>query len=300
MASASGRPKSELLLLSALLLCAGNWHQYDKLVCSDCHTMHNSAGGQPMRYDLQPDGTRKLLRAGSADELCLHCHGQAPRSGTPGVALRQGATQATDLAGGFFTYDGSGAPVAGYGHTIGVPPAASTSSSYLSSTPQTLGCLSCHDQHGTAAFRNLKDAPGAHGAASPLVSERVLAGMGDVAGSYGTAANRYRSGFSQWCMDCHDQASAHYSNHLDTLISSGAAPLTNWMATRYSSSGTALPRSRVQTPLVATVPDGSNQVFCLTCHKAHGTANASAVFLPDPTDANSLCAQCHVPPPTTP
>ncbi len=69
--------------------------------CNNCHTMHNSQGGQPMIYlapgetDISPKET--LLRG-----TCLGCHGRGPANivdNTPQI-LHTG----TDLAGGNFAY----------------------------------------------------------------------------------------------------------------------------------------------------------------------------------------------------
>ena len=36
--------------------------------------MHNSIGGQPMRYDLNGAPAQKLLRHATALTLCVYCH----------------------------------------------------------------------------------------------------------------------------------------------------------------------------------------------------------------------------------
>ncbi len=82
--------------------------------CSNCHTMHNSQGGQPMAYDF--DGTSFLKTATPRSSLliynCLGCH-----SATSGNIWQDSATKApivfntveptygaTGLAGGNFYY----------------------------------------------------------------------------------------------------------------------------------------------------------------------------------------------------
>ncbi len=298
----SGEPRAGWLLvltvvLAAPLLVGGTWHQYDRLVCSDCHTMHNSAGGQAMRYDLDGLPAPHLLRSGSADSLCLHCHGPVPASGAPGVAQVEGAVPPHDSAAGFFTQSSSaGQPVAGLGHLIGVAP-VDAPATYLASSAMTLGCLSCHDQHGNGHYRNLRPGPSGRGStASPLVTERVLAGAGSPETVYASSNVRYLSGFTQWCQDCHDQYS-HY--HVDVTFERRPEYYVNYAANALSASGNPLPRPRVQTPLVETVPDATNQIFCLSCHKAHGGAMPHGVVYPDPTDSSSLCARCHMAPAAT-
>ncbi len=289
----AGWPHAALILIAPLLL-GGSWHQYDKLVCSDCHTMHNSAAGQAMRYDLDDTPAQYLLRSSSPDTLCLHCHGAMPVQGAPGVTLQEGGMPPFDSAAGFFSTSGSGGqPVIGLGHVIGVAPTEDPAT-YFSSTAMTLGCLSCHDQHGSALYRNLRPGPsGRGGSASPLVTERVLAGQGAGSTVYGAANVRYQSGFTEWCLDCHDQYS-HY--HLDVTFEARPDLFSYYSANALSTTGAQLPRPRVQTPILEAVPDPTNQLFCLSCHKAHGSGAPRGVVYPDPADSSSLCARCHVPP----
>ena len=83
-------------------------------VCSNCHTMHNSQGGQPMIY-LAPGETDTSTKGCLVRGTCLGCHGRGidqkldPVTGAPQV-LRSGTEE---LAGGDFAYilgtKGSGA-----------------------------------------------------------------------------------------------------------------------------------------------------------------------------------------------
>jgi predicted CXXCH cytochrome family protein len=262
--------------------------------------MHNSAAGQPMRYDFGADGSKSLLRSATPDSLCLHCHGQTPQGLAPSVALPQGGAPAQEFAGGYFTYGPGFTPVAGLGHVVGAPPAASDPAAYLATTATTLGCLSCHDQHGSPSYRNLKSSPGGRGAPAPLVAEGVRAGQDQASVVYSASNARYLSGFSRWCMDCHDHAQDHYADMVDVTFQSEPDIASLWATTPVSASGVVLPRLRVQTPLVATVPDPSNEMFCLTCHRAHGGPAPKALIYPDPADSSSLCTPCHTPPVPTP
>src|ERR1043166_2310412 len=63
-----------LLVAPPAMLRAGDWHYGVSLVCSDCHTQHNSQNGQPMRTDNNPNPAPLLLRRGTPLELCLSCH----------------------------------------------------------------------------------------------------------------------------------------------------------------------------------------------------------------------------------
>jgi hypothetical protein len=72
--------------------------------CSNCHTMHNSQGGQPMNFNEGSTPNKVLLRGD-----CIGCHGQNP-SGTQNIILLGNIPQvllsasATPLAGGNFKY----------------------------------------------------------------------------------------------------------------------------------------------------------------------------------------------------
>ena len=69
--------------------------------CVDCHTMHNSQDGSPMRFDGNPQPIEKLLRGD-----CCGCH--AKSGGTEAERINDGIPQVAhvdgvrDLAGGNF------------------------------------------------------------------------------------------------------------------------------------------------------------------------------------------------------
>lgn len=73
-------------------------------ICSDCHTMHNSQGGQPMANFAGETGVNALLLRGS----CVGCHAQGGGSKTVSIGANQVPqvyhTDATDLAAGNFAY----------------------------------------------------------------------------------------------------------------------------------------------------------------------------------------------------
>jgi hypothetical protein len=73
-----------LLLLVPLGVSAGDWHQGALLLCTDCHTNHNSSGDLPMRYDGSPSLTTYLLRGADEVSLCLACH-DGSQPGAPDV-----------------------------------------------------------------------------------------------------------------------------------------------------------------------------------------------------------------------
>lgn len=58
------------------------YHSYDGLICTDCHTLHNSEGGariagnkaQSGSTDWSPGPYRELLKKGDWTDMCLSCH----------------------------------------------------------------------------------------------------------------------------------------------------------------------------------------------------------------------------------
>ncbi|HEY6100196.1 MAG TPA: cytochrome c3 family protein [Anaeromyxobacter sp.] len=276
---------------------AGNWHRGESLVCSDCHTMHGSqshswGGTAPVSPTPVPGGdwlsatapSSKLLKA-APDQLCIACH-DGSTSGAPDVIAPVGYV--ADPAGGAF--ESTNAPSA-LGHDLGgtapvVPP--------LGNTAVLLTCRTCHDPHGNSSFRNLRPRP----SGSPLgvdvpvvVTEGVVANGSNAAQVYVASNLTYRSGTSAWCMDCHDTyadaVTAGTKHSTDrTIYGSISASYAGWTAVSTA-------RVRVENPTEPVVPSQDDRVFCLSCHKAHGSANPSALIYADGITVDSTCVQCH-------
>lgn len=284
-----------LALVLALVLLprragTGEWHSGASSVCSDCHTMHNSSGGAPMRYDHDPAASPRLLRHATSLSLCVHCHdGSVP--GAPDVIAPVGYVD--DPAGGSFPTDWS--TRSGTAHVIGgdalLPPGGTRAMS--------LTCLSCHDPHGGPGFRNLRTDPAGTGASLVVAATQRIAPDGTNPAQVYVAGNvTYKSGFSAWCGSCHGEL------HGRSAQEEGAArpwlrhpqdePLSSSLDTDYTYWLGPVPnRVRVQSPDDEDVPSPDDQVFCLSCHKAHGSANRAALVFADGERLGSTCAQCH-------
>ena len=50
---------------------------------------------------------------------------------------------------------------------------------------------------------------------------------------------------------------------------------------------------RVETPSDDQIPSRDDRVFCLSCHKAHGSPHESALIYADSPDMLATCQQCH-------
>lgn len=171
-----------------------------------------------------------------------------------------------------------------------------------------LGCTSCHDPHGNKNGAGAIEGSGSYGVAGPTRGNfRLLGDIGYQAGSSVTFTSQvpvarsfssnaetnanhadYGQGMSEWCRNCHGNFSgslrhpagndAHLSNdsiadHYNAYVASGN--LTGTQATAYLAlvpfeRGTADATTLSTTSTVG--PNGTSNVMCLTCHRAHASA----------------------------
>jgi hypothetical protein len=272
-----------LVLACALPLRAGDWHYGASAVCSDCHTQHNSANGQPMRTDNNAAPAPMLLRRGTPLELCLSCHdGSNPAA--PDVLAP--VSYVSEPAGGAFPNAG-GVPVdpaASFAHHLNTPspvvPPGGTQ-------PMTLVCTTCHDPHGNANYRNLRPDPTRtnQAPATVLVSQSFTANGSNASQVYVPTNVVYKSGISAWCGKCHGSPDADHP--VDRAIwGAPFASFATWAAV-------TLPRVPVNSPGDNIIPSQDDQVTCLSCHKAHGSNNPQATIYPDGVSIDSACEECH-------
>ncbi len=262
---------------------AGDWHEGGRLVCSDCHTSHNSADGLPMRYDRSPGLSEHLLRAGDAVSLCFACHdGSNPRA--PDVLAPVGYV-AEPAAGLFPSRDGSGT---GKGHRL---LRSSPQQVPLGSGQMILSCASCHDTHGNGNYRNLRGRPGGGTGADLLVAvdQAKKADGANPADVYALENLAYRGGVNAWCVDCHDRAPADHAEHpiSATIYGSTMASYATWLAVTG-------PRVPVENPTDPVVPSTDDRIACLTCHYGHGSTTSELRTPGGTTDSQVLCRECHV------
>ena len=280
-----------LMIMTARFATSGDWHAGGGLVCSDCHTMHNSANGLPMRYDNDPNPAPRLLRHATTLSLCLFCH-DGTNLASPDVVAPVSYT--SNPNGGFFPMQYS--QQTGTAHVLGSPnpltPPGGTQA-------MTVVCTTCHDPHGSPNYRNLRTDPaGKGGSVAVMAKQTVLPDGSNPAQVYVPGNVTYKSGISDWCGSCHGQfhgrsssqegtGSPWFRHPQDQAISSGRhADFPSW-------SGTVVNRVPVQNPNDDVVPSTDDQVFCLSCHKAHGSANRAALFFSDGATVTSTCQQCH-------
>ncbi|GBD96301.1 hypothetical protein BMS3Abin06_01186 [bacterium BMS3Abin06] len=114
-----------MLLCLIVFIFSGKVQAAVSGVCSDCHTMHNSQGGQPMAYKLNasftgfdPNSTPgKFLLVSD----CVGCHtsaGNASIVNNVPVVFNTGGYPAQPLAAGNFYWVAQGAQYDSYGHNV--------------------------------------------------------------------------------------------------------------------------------------------------------------------------------------
>lgn len=261
---------------------AGEWHGGATLRCSDCHTMHNSRGGLPMRYDASHGLADQLLRAENATALCLACHSGGAGATAPSVRT---PSNWDPPGGGFPAELPDPAHVA---HSLDTEPLQPPDGD----TPVVMTCITCHDPHGNGVYRNLRPNPSGDPTrtpVTPVAQQAVVANGTNAAAVYVRSNVRYVSGMSEWCRTCH--------NNLDHMTDETAhpsdLPIWNAAAASYADwSETYENRVPVQNALAQPAPHEADRVFCLSCHKAHGSPNQGAVIHAN-GDQTSTCAQCH-------
>jgi len=59
------------------------YHSYDGLICTDCHTLHNSEDGAVIGASGYATATnRELLKRGDWTDMCLSCHKEGQNTST--------------------------------------------------------------------------------------------------------------------------------------------------------------------------------------------------------------------------
>lgn len=323
------------VLVDCAGLEAGDFHTAGSLACSDCHTMHYSeshllSGAPGPDPVLAPGGPFPHLLKASQSQLCLACHDG--RVDVPDV--RGAHSGGYTRSAGQLNVLGDGPAVEGTGHTMGstaAPPGGTWSNPGLA-------CQHCHDKHGNAYYRNLLPNPGtATGKFVTFVTGAIYTGTaavqqlasGPMATHYAAANVLYRQtavgstdfGLSEWCSGCH--GAYHGPGGSGTMGGAlggdaGAAP---WLRhpTRDVTMAQAVANQRVngthwfsslssRVPVVSpsgTIPGApatsDNQVFCGSCHKAHGSTNPKGLIFDDDATAGAedgtlmrqTCQQCH-------
>lgn len=319
---------------------AGDFHLYGSLVCSDCHVIHYSeahslAGPVPPAVPLGTGGPFPRLLRQRASELCLACHDG--RTDAPDI-LGPNTGAYVRAGGGLSRVGDSGEYAEGKGHSLGsttAPPGGTWTGNQV----EGLQCKHCHDLHGNPYYRNLTPNPGtATGKFVTYLTGLAYSGTAAVqqtvnaplASHYAASNIRYRQtqvggtdfGLSEWCSGCHGtyhgiggSAAVGGSPSGDTNTGSPwlrhptrDVTMARGVANRHVDPDHWFSALASRVPVVSPsglVPGTSgtsdNQVFCGSCHKAHGSNHRAGLIYDDdatatPEDGTALmqtCQQCH-------
>ena len=340
-----------LITVAVAVLCAAPalaFHDEGVAHCNGCHTMHNSYEGQLIDPGA-PNGNPWLLVDATPSDVCLNCH-----SGTNSSrGVFDGACDATghsrEKGAGNYIYltctdlreSTRGAPIPGEraGHNLDAPGHGLATDTTIGAAPggtfpsSLMGCTSCHDPHGTAAFRLLYNARLVQGFYN-FNNPAPVATKNSGGAESPTDHTAYNSGMSEWCGNCHTNfddigtTHKHVTGADDGALGAGIATAYNlYNGSDDLTGGVAATAYWPEVPFedpANTVsstagPSASSVVMCLTCHRAHATSAESGgrwdfnvTFNEEDGDAwgtyelaqrisnlstnanRSLCNKCHV------
>jgi cytochrome c553 len=290
----------------------------DGLPCGDCHTMHNS------QDNISMSGTGVGPSAGLLNSTCIGCHTGTNSAGNayPFVLDTSGAPTSTSLAGGNFYWVGPGGSDPKGHNVLGIsafqtltPPGGSPLASQLTCA----GANGCHgDTSEPSEFRAMF---GAHHDKSGLddAGYRFLlgiAGLEDADWEFTASSNdhnQYKASstagtpgtdtITAVCVRCHGDF------HSGGTSGTSSPWLRHPVSVDISSYGgefTGYTTYQVEVPVASTgasvVVDntvqnaGNGVITCITCHRAHGSANDSILrwdYKSWPAGGYGGCQVCH-------
>lgn len=307
------------ILLLPVMAAAGQWHIAGSLKCGDCHLQHAS-------NQMETPGTAfsYMLKKNSVNELCLSCHDGADQTApdvvTP-IQMYNGTPSQQSGAGhfGIMGFDNE------TGHAIGIP--ATMPLQGMSQTME-LNCASCHAVHGNNNYRNLAHDPAGTGADISVFEDIDVVTLqkpsdpptsGATALAYERDNTAYLSEqMDRWCIACHDMLAnnatgilpAHFNGHpsnvaLNENSFEPHADPAHWVAGAGEGftigTGDGIARLPYLAPqansfITAKIPQATNRVGCISCHKGHGSDNKQGMLWPyieGGTGYIAGCQQCH-------
>ncbi|RME46967.1 MAG: hypothetical protein D6796_08290 [Caldilineae bacterium] len=262
--------------------------------CRWCHRTNSALG-------------RESLAAQNPTTLCLSCHGTGLGANTnvvDGVYLSSrddaagdanlGAANTPDgaplLGGGFVTYLGK--PVTSRHDVTGSPTAAWGNGGIRgerSPLAAPLTCISCHDPHGSANYRLLREFINGR----PVRVEAVDEGE---AKDYDT--EQWGAGTDSLCLACHEayNTAAPGAGSDPSLVASGGYAHRVGMPYHYDNNANPETEGFNGYRLPLAESGHGDRVVCMTCHLPHGTAaqrsdggDSRLLRL----DNDAVCQVCH-------
>ncbi len=318
-----------ILMVGGVAL-AGDYHSGAALHCTDCHIMHASKDGTSYGTGgpSDPTGYASLLKSASTNALCNACHDGADTTapdivasgtaGSPNDTLGISYASVYKNSAGYFQSD-YGSAASGVGHDLYATGALTAIQGTWTSAAAGMNCADCHDPHGTTNYRNLLVNPDAGDADTIDIAagtEVLLREAITVPATGAASATHYDTsavGFDDannvvtWCLDCHTNITSNNKHPQNAAISlvegahwASGTTGTPGFGTSLGDGTSGIPRVRFgqdgATYAATTTAADTNEVFCLSCHKAHGGKYDSATVWPyyeGGADQTSACDQCH-------
>jgi len=316
-----------LMAVAVVAFWAGDaaaFHDDGVAHCNGCHTMHNSENNATIITGGTPGQgvSAYLLKTAKPTDTCLLCHARAGSQNGYGVFGTGVLTPKPQRGGGDYVFllednlnEGHGGatnPILGYqaGHNIVSDTKGILADPVNTTAPggtypaASMACSSCHDPHGTDAFRLLYGANrlvrGNDGVVytftfdAPEAEGMALSGAGESQSNH----TAYLSGMSAWCGNCHGDFHASDANLIHPsgaalgLIAAnynaydGTTDCVNNPGTAGGPCGTGtqttaylpeVPFEDAGMSITSTEgPSATSRVMCLTCHRAHATSAPNA------------------------
>ncbi len=293
---------------------AGDYHNGDLLICSDCHVMHGSMQhnyegttsgvGNIASFPWSTTPSPSLLKFADPVDLCVSCHDGV--AGIPDVIMGD-INGLTERSGGFFDEVDVLNP---RGHNLGRGLDNSGSNLCLRChfggdfATASVTCLDCHNTHGNGNPRNLQWASDPEG--TPPLGLFVASGASGMSRyeranvAYGTTNDLSLREPTNMCTDCHHTLTGSYTdqdlngihekhpsydsergfpNDIDQGLVRGTTNPAHWVAgTGQGFDGTErvpyVNEGGTDYATAHVIDSSTNGVLCFSCHKAHGSASA--------------------------
>lgn len=235
--------------------------------CAGCHRAHTAPGP-------------KLVINNGTYDLCITCHGSTGTGADTNVddgyflSTRSVSTTGTAntpdnaplLGGGFVNYRGAG--VTSSHNPTGVTGAAWGNGVARGVVANLVGgnlsCASCHDPHGSANYRILRETVNGN----PVAVQQV-----DEGGAKDYDTEHWGAGTSSLCAACH--GAYHRTNPGQADINDGGT-YTHRVDMPYNFGANANPEIVGMGGLTLPLAESgsNNTVVCMTCHLPHGSSVA--------------------------
>lgn len=302
--------------------------------CNGCHTMHNSQDGVAMNFNALGTGPgtapgtgyNDLLLFANKTDVCLNCHdGGGSYHVWSADPLAPGSW---NRGGGDFVFleednindahGGASNPILGHasGHSVVSAMKNTVADPVLSSAPggtypaADMSCTSCHDPHGTAAFRLTYQAGQTTQSDTGHMITWDATMVGTAISFFGGPGagedspgnhNAYTSGYSEWCSNCHGDFHAasgnlihpsgelldpvqvavynSYNGTTDCVTNppAGGAPCgTGAFASAYLFAVPIEDAGITTTNHATGASAATSKVACVSCHRAHASSAPDA------------------------